>query len=210
MLDEPTSQLDPQGAEHVFAALQRLVHDQGMTVILAEHRLERVAGQVDLALGFDEGRVTAGDPAAVIRRLAMGPPVARLGRLVGWDPVPLTVRDARRLVGVLPARLRAVIPAPGDTRVELRRLSARHGDAPALHDVDLVAGEGEIVAVMGRNGAGKTTLLRVDRGRARTRVGDGPGRRPRPAPGGRRGALPPGARVGALRRDRCRARSPSR
>ena len=160
VLDEPTSQLDPQGAEHVFAALQRLVHDQGMTVILAEHRLERVAGQVDLALGFDEGRVISGDPAAVIRRLALGPPVARLGRLVGWDPVPLTVRDARRLAGPLPERLRDASPVPGDTRVELWRLSARHGDAPALHDIDLTAGEGEIVAVMGRNGAGKTTLLR--------------------------------------------------
>ena len=53
VLDEPTSQLDPQGAEDVIAALQRLVHDHGMTVLLAEHRLERVAGAVDLALGFD-------------------------------------------------------------------------------------------------------------------------------------------------------------
>ena len=55
VLDEPTSQLDPQGAEHVVAALQRLVHDQGMTVLLAEHRLERVAGFVDLALGLRRG-----------------------------------------------------------------------------------------------------------------------------------------------------------
>ena len=57
VLDEPTSQLDPQGAENVMAALQRLVHDHGITVLLAEHRLERVAGWVDLALGFDAGRV---------------------------------------------------------------------------------------------------------------------------------------------------------
>ena len=48
VLDEPTSQLDPQAAEHVIAALQRLVHDQGLTVLLAEHRLERVAGVVDV------------------------------------------------------------------------------------------------------------------------------------------------------------------
>ncbi len=64
VLDEPTRQLDPQAAEHVVAALQRLVHDQGMTVLLAEHRLERVAGVVDAAIGFDGGRVDAGDPAA--------------------------------------------------------------------------------------------------------------------------------------------------
>ena len=55
VLDEPTSQLDPQGAEHVVAALQRLVHDQGMTVLLAEHRLERVAGSPTWRSGSTRG-----------------------------------------------------------------------------------------------------------------------------------------------------------
>ncbi len=119
MLDEPTSQLDPQGAEDVIAALQRLVHDHGMTVVLAEHRLDRVAGVVDVALGFDRGRVTRGDPADVIRRLTVGPPVARLGRLVGWEPVPLTVRDARSLAHSLPARI------PTDVGTVRRRGSRR-------------------------------------------------------------------------------------
>jgi energy-coupling factor transporter ATP-binding protein EcfA2 len=161
VLDEPTSQLDPQGAEHVVAALQRLVHDQGMTVLLAEHRLERVAGFVDSALGFDEGRVAPGDPARVIRHLEMGPPVARLGRLAGWDPVPLTVRDARRLGGTLPVRNGSLETAtPGEALVEVRGLTAVHGHVPALREVDLLVRRGEILAVMGRNGAGKTTLLR--------------------------------------------------
>jgi energy-coupling factor transport system ATP-binding protein len=161
VLDEPTSQLDPQGAEHVVAALQRLVHDQGMTVLLAEHRLERVAGFVDLALGFERGSIVAGEPASVIRRLAMGPPVAKLGRLAGWDPVPLTVREARRLGGALePFTRPAAAPAPGEALVHTRDLHAAHGDALALRSIDLDVARGEIVAVMGRNGAGKTTLLR--------------------------------------------------
>ncbi|MEZ0234619.1 MAG: ABC transporter ATP-binding protein [Actinomycetota bacterium] len=166
VLDEPTSQLDPQGAEHVVAALQRLVHDQGMTVLLAEHRLERVAGFVDLALGFERGTVVPGEPAEVIRRLAMGPPVARLGRLVGWDPVPLTVREARGLGGRLaPFELPAVDGAstaatPGEALVRVAGLEARHGESTALRGIDLEVRRGEVVAVMGRNGAGKTTLLR--------------------------------------------------
>ncbi|MDP9234731.1 MAG: energy-coupling factor ABC transporter ATP-binding protein, partial [Actinomycetota bacterium] len=76
LLDEPTSQLDPQGAENVLAALQRLVHDLGMTVLIAEHRLERVAGFVDLAIGIENGEVWAGPTPAVLDRLGAGPPVA--------------------------------------------------------------------------------------------------------------------------------------
>jgi energy-coupling factor transport system ATP-binding protein len=162
VLDEPTSQLDPLAAEHVIAALQRLVHDQGMTVLLAEHRLERVAGAVDVALGFDGGRVTLGTPAEVIRRLALGPPVARLGRLMGWDPVPLTVRDARRMASLPVPKVpwSAVTATAGDPIVEIRGLSAAHGRLTALSGIDLCVRAGEVIAVMGRNGAGKTTLLR--------------------------------------------------
>jgi energy-coupling factor transport system ATP-binding protein len=163
VLDEPTSQLDPQGAEHVMAALQRLVHDHGMTVMLAEHRLERVAGWVDSALGFDSGRVRAGEPAEVLGGMHVGPPVARLGKLLGWESVPLTVRAARAAAGDrLPrnGHPRAA-PARGQTLVDVKALSADHGAISAIRNLDLEIGRGEIVAVMGRNGAGKTTLLRA-------------------------------------------------
>jgi energy-coupling factor transport system ATP-binding protein len=166
VLDEPTSQLDPQGAEHVMAALQRLVHDHGMTVLLAEHRLERVVGWVDSAVGFDGGRATVGTPREVIRALAVGPPVARLGRMIGWDPVPLTVRDARsaaRAHGL--ARPQTDPRIAGEPLAVLRDVDVNHEEQgasrPALTRVSFTLHEGEIVAVMGRNGAGKTTLLRT-------------------------------------------------
>ena len=47
VLDEPTSQLDPWGAEEVLMALTRLNDDLGITVVLAEHELDRIAAHAD-------------------------------------------------------------------------------------------------------------------------------------------------------------------
>ncbi|SMO77499.1 energy-coupling factor ABC transporter ATP-binding protein [Melghirimyces algeriensis] len=55
VLDEPTSQLDPQGAEDVFQAVERLSHE-GWTVIVVEHKLEKIAQYADKVLLLDGGR----------------------------------------------------------------------------------------------------------------------------------------------------------
>src|SRR5580698_3736839 len=69
VLDEPTSALDPTAAEEVLAAITRLVHDLGVTVLLAEHRLERVVQYADRVVEVRaDGTVTAGEPAAKIGR----------------------------------------------------------------------------------------------------------------------------------------------
>ncbi|MET9969789.1 ATP-binding cassette domain-containing protein, partial [Streptomyces sp. NPDC006356] len=98
VLDEPTSALDPAAAEEVLAVLQRLVHDLGTTVLMAEHRLERVIQYADqIALLPSPGAAPIlGTPAEVMAVSPVYPPVVDLGRLAGWSPLPLTVRDARR------------------------------------------------------------------------------------------------------------------
>src|SRR4029077_10146032 len=79
VLDEPTSALDPAAAEDVLAALTRLVHDLGVTVVLAEHRLERVVEYADMVVFVDAtGHVRHGDPQTMMHVSDIAPPVVRL------------------------------------------------------------------------------------------------------------------------------------
>lgn len=175
VLDEPTSALDPQGAEEVLASLRRLVHDLGITILIAEHRLERVVQLADSVLLLRQagGGVVKGRPADVLAVSPLVPPVVDLGRLAGWRPVPLSVRDARRRAPELLSRLPAAAPtvgtsdegraAPPVAQQVLARteaLLAGYRGVPALHDATCTFSTGQVVALMGRNGAGKSTLLK--------------------------------------------------
>jgi energy-coupling factor transporter ATP-binding protein EcfA2 len=171
VLDEPTSALDPAAAEEVLSTLARLVHDLGLTVVMAEHRLERVvpfADRIILVPGGGEPLVE-GSPEMVMRTSSVAPPLVELGRLVGWDPLPLSVRDARRKSAPLRERLRTMSPPSpivvadamedGVEAAAIRKLSVSYGPVVALDGVDLSVSRGEVLVLMGRNGSGKSTLL---------------------------------------------------
>jgi energy-coupling factor transport system ATP-binding protein len=171
-LDEPTSQLDPWGAEEVLAALTRLNEDLGLTVVLAEHRLERVIAHTDRLTVLAAGGTVAldGPPRTVLREMARDtlPPLLALGRHLGWDPLPLSIKEGRAAQrremasGRLPAPPPPdPVPAAGAPLVQLQRVSAGWDTRAVLRNVDLDVRSGELVALMGRNGSGKTTLLRL-------------------------------------------------
>ncbi|HUP84939.1 MAG TPA: ATP-binding cassette domain-containing protein [Acidimicrobiales bacterium] len=165
VLDEPTSQLDPQGAEDVLAAVARLNADLGTTVVIAEHRLERAAPLADRAIVVAGGRLVGapGAPGHVLAAYDGAPSVTRLGRLLGWLPPPLTVKEARaRPRPPIPDRPRdRAVEAPGDVLVAGRSMRIDLGGVVVVDGVDLEVRQGEVVALLGRNGAGKTTVLRA-------------------------------------------------
>ncbi|MFE6855802.1 ABC transporter ATP-binding protein [Streptomyces sp. NPDC057674] len=180
VLDEPTSALDPTAAEEVLAAVTRLVHDLGVTVLLAEHRLERVVQYADRVIHLPgDGRVVSGTPAEIFRTSSIAPPIVELGRTADWSPLPLSIRDARRAAAPLRTRLSGVVPpavrpAPDADRPRLlsaRGITVAYQGVPAVREVDLDLRSGEITALMGRNGSGKSSLLWALQGSGSRRAG---------------------------------------
>jgi len=173
VLDEPTSALDPTAAEDVLGVLARLVDDLGLTVLVAEHRMERVVPFADRLLLVEGGSVRGGPPAELLETSPVAPPVVQLGRLAGWHPLPLSVREARRRAGSL---VTAPPPVPDPpvavaALVEAHGVGVRYGRTVALREVDLAVGAGEVTALMGRNGSGKTSLLWALQGTGRRDAG---------------------------------------
>jgi energy-coupling factor transporter ATP-binding protein EcfA2 len=173
VLDEPTSQLDPRGAEEVLQGLVNLKQLLGLTIVLAEHRLERVLPHTDqiiyLSDKYPQG--LSGEPSQVLQQVELIPPIIGLAKQFGWDPVPLTIEAAReKAKNSLESLLKQ--PRRKSTRkdrnrttgkipfIEAKALKVNYGSVRAVRGVDLNLFSGEIAVMMGPNGAGKSSLLR--------------------------------------------------
>lgn len=183
VLDEPTSQLDPLAADELFQALVRLNQDLGISIVVAEHRLERVLPYADYMLTLTRNGPLLGTPREVLPHIEAVPPLVGIARRLGWEPLPLTIKEAR------PFSRRMELPDPdqitsdtgddtltsptptGSPVVQAKGVSVTYQGFPAVRSADFILRSGEVVALMGRNGAGKSSLLRSFVGLVRPQSG---------------------------------------
>lgn len=139
ILDEPTSSLDPGATADIFHAIRRLKEKENMTILVIEHKLDRVAGLADRMIVMDKGRVTLdGEPAVIAgkyidRIRASAPMQAPDGQANAFDQPDETIR--------------------------VEGLHFSYDGREVLRGVEFTACRGEIIGIMGRNGSGKTTFL---------------------------------------------------
>ena len=165
VLDEPTSALDPIAAEEVLSILHRLVHDLSLTVVIAEHKLERVIQFADRIVHIQgSGDARIGTPAEILIDSDIAPPIVHLGRALGMKEVGVSVRQMRRMTqefrsGTFASNNQEVGQV-GPTLISVSHLTVEYSGKKALNQLNAQIFNNEIVAVMGRNGAGKSTLLK--------------------------------------------------
>ena len=165
VLDEPTSALDPIAAEEILALLHRLVHDLSITVIIAEHRLERVIGYVDrILLIAEDGSATLGAPDQILQTSDLVPPIVALSRALKLPSIGLSTREVRKETTSIREKISdATTPLASFNEVVMVATDVllKYDSKVALNKVSLQLRAGEITALMGRNGAGKSSLIRT-------------------------------------------------
>ena len=175
LLDEPTSALDISATIDIVETLKSLTKSKKLTVLLAEHRIEKLLEIADtLTVVHGDGTATQGPLRGdnldlLFNNHRMVPTVVEVSAFAGWQPTSISVQDARERWRANPPKLRAgqgsdtsqktaISTQESESSLRLQKLTIAY-EKPALIDCSLDFAPGRITAIMGPNGSGKTTML---------------------------------------------------
>jgi len=183
ILDEPTSQLDPVGAEEVFSTVFQLNKELGMTILMASHAAEEMAEYADrIGLISNGSLIKVGTPNQIFSDIpllhenALRPPqVASTFYLINkggikTNTIPVRLEEGKKLIKEIandlpvlkaPEKFPVIIKKTGNPLIHIKDLEHVYPDGTkALHGVSLDILPGEFVLIIGQNGAGKSTLVK--------------------------------------------------
>jgi energy-coupling factor transport system ATP-binding protein len=177
VLDEPTTDLDPQGRAEVFALIRQL-RQEGISLIVIEHEAEELR-QCDRVIILRDGAIVAeGTPAMVMPQVELleecgvnAPSLDRVARMLGIEHHPASIGDAEEHIRKMLPRtppsdavsgreVGALVESKPILEIEAVRFGYPEGPR-VLDDISLTIRAGEFVAIVGQNGSGKTTLAKM-------------------------------------------------
>jgi energy-coupling factor transport system ATP-binding protein len=200
VLDEPSSELDPEGRAEIYKTIDELRLEKDLTILAVEHYSEEVIARANEVVVLNQGEIAwRGEPEKLFRNI---PLLYRLGikplpvSLVGWDlyqkgwitsdEIPLDVQTAEKMI-------RNLLIKHGNRQLEncskrsgiklqekklqpllqVTNLKYRYNRGQtALKSINLTVQKGEFIALIGPNGAGKTTLAKHLNGLLKPTEGD--------------------------------------
>jgi energy-coupling factor transport system ATP-binding protein len=196
VMDEPTAYLDPVGAEKIFGVLHTLNKEQGITIILIEHRMDLAVKYCNRIIVFNKGQiVNDGTPRDIFttdetRLIGVGiPRMVELGRKLRQNGLKIDIPlDSGEALNALAPHFKASTqPGAKETPLDLDGVVGEYSHSPiiqlqdiaytyftgveALRGVSLSINRGDYVAIMGENGAGKTTMVKHINGLLRPKAG---------------------------------------
>ncbi|HNT55796.1 MAG TPA: ABC transporter ATP-binding protein, partial [Anaerolineaceae bacterium] len=155
LLDEPLASLDPASAQDALQMARRLA-DEGMTVLMVEHRVEDVLSiHPEQSVFMTDGEIRYFGPTTglymAVNYHQIKLPAEQILTRAASDPQPDPIQP----------RLAAVPAEQCTPLVQFDQVGFGYdADCPILKDINLTIRRGDIIAVLGPNGAGKTTLVK--------------------------------------------------
>ncbi|MDK2967591.1 energy-coupling factor transporter ATPase [Lacrimispora sp.] len=189
VLDEPTSQLDPQGSESVFQVIEKLAKT-GITIIMVEQKMEKLAACCDKILLLHQGTQVAYDvPERIfsrddLKKLGVKPPIyTQVSKLLLVNRkereefiYPVTLKQIEKQKDQFPSIRSAGVRERNSEKQDKGVFSIRdlsYYYVPGVPVIDKLTLNLDMrpTAVIGQNGAGKTTLVKLLKGLLKPKAG---------------------------------------
>lgn len=196
LLDEPTSMLDPEAAEHYIATLKKLQTSLGLTVIIAEHNLDNILPISDMLMVMDKGQLICCDTTKEALTKLAGtesgsltadlPLPTRYGMHIRAKSIPLDINSGRILIKehalntpkhhpttTTAADAVTTADAAQPAALTIKNMSFRYAGSgkDVINDFSASFNKGCVYALLGCNASGKSTLLNILAGNLKPQLG---------------------------------------
>lgn len=173
ILDEPLSQIDPQGARDLLTLLCKLIKKYNMTILMAEHRLHEVLEFCDRLIIMEGGKIVSDNSiqkivanALILKQFSLRvPPALMISEHFSIQPPTMDreilIKEMRKKEFHIDHTLPSAMERTGSDALILKNITYKYGNHTGINAISLCFKSNSFNALIGANGSGKSTLLKI-------------------------------------------------